>query len=204
MRLRDLEGLRAVDFFFDVPELARAARAFVVDDRLVAVRFVRVDRFLAVVLREPAFLAGAFFVLDLVLVDRFAPVVFVRVVRFFAVVLRGPDFRAVVRLDLELVDRFAVLVFARVRRLFAGALRPPAFLAGAFAFFAGDLLVWRVCLMVKPVPGVPGRAEDVPAVATSGCGAGPPSCATISSVAPGSPRARRPARQPAIVSAPRP
>jgi hypothetical protein len=190
---RDREDLRAGDFF-DVFDLERVARDFVVDERLGPARFVGVLRFFVVVFREPAFLvvffAGAFF--DLVLVDRRAPLRLVRVVRFFAVVLRGPDFLAVVRLDRAAGERLAPLALARVRR----------FRAGAFAFFAGARLVLPVCLMVKPVPDEVARRKAVPAVAGSGCG-GPPSAA-ISSVAPGAPKARRPARQPAIVSAPRP
>jgi len=175
------------------------ARRFVVRDLFADVRFFAGVRLLA-----PRLVAGRFFAFLVEFVEflrgvLFARVVrffavflrgaaFARVVRFFAVVLRGPDFLAVALRALELLDRFLLPpAFAPVARFFAGAFRGRAFLARAFR--AAELR------------RLDARAAAYAAQGSSCSGGGTAAYSGCSSSAP---KARRPARHAAMMTAPNP
>jgi hypothetical protein len=162
--------------------------------RLVAVRFVAVrlaaGRFFAFFVEFVEFLRGVLFARVL----RFLAVflrgaAFARVVRFFAVALRGPVFLAVALLVRVLLDRFFVPpAFAPVARFLAGAFRVPAFLA--------------VVLRGRDFRRFDARAAAYAAQGSSSYvrGGVPAYCGCGSSA----PRARRPARHAAMMTAPNP
>ena len=108
---------------------------------------------------------------------------FARVVRFFAVVLRGPVFLAVARRGLLPVDRFAPPALALVALFFAGARRARDFRA----------LLFRV--------GGLRRRIEAGAISSSYTGGGVPAYSGCNSSAP---KLRRPARQAAMMTAPKP
>lgn len=155
--------------------------------RLVVARFAALGRFFAFLVVLVVFLRG---VLCAPAVRFFAAFLrgaaFARVLRFFAVVLRGPVFLAVALRALVLFDCFFVPpAFARVARFFAGAFRGRAFLA--LALRAGALRRVRIIA--------------AGAVSSSYVGGGLPAYSGCSSSAP---KARRPARQAAMMTAPNP
>lgn len=209
------DALRAGAFF--------DGRRFVARDLLADVRLLAVARFLAgtrlVTLRlfadtrlsaEARLLAGRFaagrffaFLVDcfeflcgvlFARVVRFLAVflrgaAFARVVRFFVVALRGPVFLAVALRALVLLDRFfAPPAFAPVARFFAGAFRGRGFLAPALRG-AGLRLLRARASAYSAQGSSPYVGGGVPAY--SGCSSS-------------APKARRPARHAAMMTAPNP
>ena len=177
------------DLFADVRLLAVAR--LVADARFLAMRLAA-GRFFAFLVEFVEFLRTVLFarvVRFLAVFLRLRGAAFARVVRFFAVALRGPVFLAVALRALVLLDGFfAPPAFAPAARFFAGAFRGRAFLAGVFR--ALELRRFDARAAAYAAHG-----------SSSYVGGGVPAYSGCSSSAP---KARRPARHAATITAPNP